>query len=125
MRSRWQRSFLWIPIFSSVMMISSDAHAAEKELYAAKGQRDPFVQLLSAGAKQAVSGLLGVDTLEDIRVEGIVADADISKSIVIVNGTVMKSGEEVGSVKLLSIATDGATFSVNGVEGFKTLYQEK
>lgn len=125
MITRAARSFLWIPIFSSVMIVACQAHAAEKELYTAKGQRDPFVQLLSAGAKQAVSGLVGVDSLEDIRVEGVVADADPKLSIAIVNGTIMKSGDQVGVVKLLSISADGAAFSVNGVEGFKPLYQEK
>lgn len=123
--SRVARSFLWIPIFSSVMIVACPLHAVEKELYTAKGQRDPFVQLLSAGSRQAVSGLVGVDSLEDIRVEGIVADADPNLSIAIVNGTVMKSGEEIGVVKLVNIGTDGATLSVNGVEGFKPLYQEK
>ncbi len=124
MKSRTVRSFLWIPIFSSVMIVACQADAAEKALYTAKGQRDPFVQLLSAGAKQAVSGLIGVDSLEDIRVEGVVADANPNLSIAIVNGTVMKSGEEIGVVKLLNIGTDGVLFSVNGVEGFKPLYQE-
>lgn len=107
------------------MIIACTANAAETQLYTAKAQRDPFVQLLNAGSKQAISGLIGVENIEDVRVEGIVADPDPSKSIVIVNGTVMKSGEEVGAVKVVSIGTDGATVSVNGIEDFKQLYQEK
>ena len=125
MKTRVRRSFLWIPFFSSVMIVACTAHAGEKELYTAKGQRDPFVQLLTSGTRVAVSGLAGVEVLEDIRVEGIVADANPALSIVIVNGTVLKSGEESGAVKVLGISADGATFSVNGVEGFEPLYQEK
>jgi len=106
------------------MIVACTANAAGTQLYTAKGQRDPFVQLLTAGAKQAVSGLIGIENIEDVRVEGIVADADASKSIVIVNGTVMKSGEEVGAVRVISIGTDGATVSVNGIEGYRQLYQE-
>ena len=119
------RSLLWIQIIPSVMIVACTAYADETPLYTAKGQRDPFVQLLTSGTKQAVSGLAGVESLEDIRVEGIVADANPALSIVIVNGTVLKSGEESGVVKVLRISADGATFSVNGVEGFKPLYQEK
>ena len=118
------RSFLWILLFSSVIINACPASAAEKMLYAAGGQRDPFVQLLTSGARQAPSGLLGVENVEDIRVEGIVMDANRANSVVIVNGTMMRQGEELGQVKVLSIKADGATFLVNGVEGFKALYQE-
>ena len=105
-------------------MIAYPAFAEEKSLYTAGGQRDPFVQLLGTGSRQAPSGLLGVENVEDIRVEGIVVDANPANSIVVVNGTMMRQGEELGQVKVLSIKPDGASFSVNGVEGYRTLYQE-
>lgn len=124
MSGRSLRSLLWILSFSSVIMNARPVAAEEKKLYTASGQRDPFVQLLGAGSRQVASGLLGVENVDDIRVEGIVVDANPVNSMVIANGTMMKQGEELGQVKVLSIKPDGASFSVNGVEGFRTLYQE-
>ena len=118
--------FLWILIISFGIMMPNLAWADEEKLYTAEGHRDPFVQLVMvSGSRQTVSGLLGVENIDDIRVEGVVMDVDPRKSIIIANGTVLKEGDEFGSVKLLKIQADGGVFSVNGIEGFKALYQEK
>ena len=98
---------------------------AEGSLYSAKGKRDPFVQLVGTGAKASAGGLLSVESVEEISIEGIVVDTDPKQSIVVVNGSVLKEGDEVGSVKVLKIRPDGASFSVNGIEAFKPLYQEE
>ena len=73
----------------------------------------------------SVSGIAGVENIDDILVEGVVMDADPKKSVVIVNGTMLRVGDEAGQVKVLEIQADGAAFSVNGIDGFKQLYQEK
>ena len=97
---------------------------AEENLYTAKGKRDPFVQLVTTGARPSAGGLLSVESIEEITVEGIVY-AGHKDSIVVANGSVMKEGDEVGNVKVLEIKPDGAVFAVNGVESYKPLYQEE
>ena len=117
-------SFLWISAVAFGMIYApSDAQAAEK-LYNVKGKRDPFVQLVGSSTHAAAGGLLGVETLEEIVIEGIMADADPKNSIVVVNGSVLKEGQEAGTVKVLKIDPKGVLFSVNGIEGYRPLYEE-
>ena len=119
------RFFLWLfPLSFGIIQLVSQPCVAEESLYTAKGKRDPFVQLVTTGTRQAAGGLLSVESMEEITVEGIVY-AGHKDSIVIANGSVMKEGDEVGNVKVLEIKPDGAVFSVNGVEAYKPLYQEE
>lgn len=117
--------FLWISGLTFGMIFSEANAFAQEKLYNIKGKRDPFVQLIGASSKASTGGLLGVETLEEILIEGIVNDSNPKNSILVTNGMVMKEGDEVGNVKLLKIDPNGALFSVNGMEGYKTLYQEK
>ena len=97
------------------------AVAAEEGLYNPHGKRDPFVSLVTT-ATRVSSGLVSVENIEELNVEGIVYDP--KGSIIVVNGTVLKEGEELGAVKVLKIREDGALFSINGVESFKPLYED-
>lgn len=117
--------FLWIVWSAFGMMNSQFLWASGEKLYNAQGKRDPFVQLVGLGARQTSSQILAVESLEEILIEGVVLDANPKNSIVIVNGSVMKEGEENGNVKLVKIKSDGAVFSVNGIEGYKPLYQQE
>ena len=124
-RSRCFLMFLWILLFGFGIILLEPAFADTGKLYQAQNKRDPFVPLASLTMKAATSGLVGVESIEDIQIEGVVMDADPRKSIVVVNGSVLRSGDEVGSVKVLEIGPEGARFSVNGSEGYKPLYQDK
>lgn len=121
--------FLWLFYTAFGMIFASQAigatQAPTEKLYQARGKRDPFVQIIGSGDRQASGTLAAVDSVEEIQVEGVVLDKDPSKSIVVVNGSVMKQGELAGNVQVLKITADGALFSVNGIEGFRSLYQEE
>lgn len=121
--SRFQ-FFLWILGAAFGIISTLTVAQADQKLYNVKGKRDPFVQLVGTGSKASTGGLLGVESLEEILVEGIVQDANPKNSILVANGSVMKEGEEVGSVKLLKIEANGGLFSVNGIEGYRALYEE-
>ena len=94
-----------------------------KAVYDPHGKRDPFMPLVTLATKVS-SGLLGVENIDEIVVEGIVYDPK-KGSIVIASGSVLKEGEEFGNVKVVSIKPNGAEFSINGVQAFKALYQEE
>ena len=115
----------WLFVLTFVMILSLKDAFCEEKLYNSKGKRDPFVPLIASGSKASAGGLLGVESADDLLVEGIVMDADPKNSIAVVNGSVMKEGEEIGAVKLLKIDAGGITVSVNGIEDYKALYQEK
>ena len=121
-----KRPFLWIVSFAfGIIMLEGAAGAEETGLYRAQHKRDPFVPLVGLATRHSAAGLLGVENIDEIQIEGVMVDADPLESIVVVNGSVLKTGEEVGSVKVLAIRQGGAKFSVNGVEEFKSLYQDE
>jgi len=113
----------WILFISFGNIMSAGTTLAAELVYDPHGKRDPFVPLVTTQSKES-SGLLGVEQIEEVNVEGIVYDKK-NGSVVILNGSVLKEGEEMGSVKVLGIKPDGVLLSLNGVEGFKTLYQEE
>jgi hypothetical protein len=110
-------------------IIACEVSYAAQSLYDAKGRRDPFTPLITSDAKVTktgvVSGLMRVETLDEIIVEGVMNDNDPKKSVIILNGSVLREGEVAGNVKVVKLQADGAVISVNGVEGFKPIYKEE
>lgn len=82
--------------------------------YDAKAKRDPFVPLVS-GRGAYVSDAYAIGSIKDIRLEGIVWD-EAKGSVVIINGEIVKEGQEIGVVKVLKIEKDGVVFYVDGEE---------
>lgn len=118
------RRFLWILSVGFGMIYPSyRTGAAEQVSYDSHGKRDPFMPLVTLTSRVA-SGLVGIENSDDIMVEGIVFDPK-KGSVVIINGSVLKEGEEFGNLKVLKIRPDGAIFSVNGTECYKPLYQQE
>lgn len=116
--------FLWTLISAfGIIVCENGATAGEKILYNAHGRRDPFTPLVTQAAKTA-AGLAGVETIDEVTIEGIVYDPKAG-SVVVINGSVLREGEESGSVKVLRIRPDGAWFLVNGTQVFKSMYQSE
>lgn len=119
------RFFLWNFLLTFGMIcLAGPLFADEKSTYNARGKRDPFIPLVTLTMKSSSSNLLGIDNIEDLTVEGVVYDPQHG-SVVIVNGAVLKEGEELGGVKILKVESKGVRFSINGVEGFREIYQEE
>jgi len=87
---------------------------ADSFRYDSKGKRDPFVPLIYGGGAH-VSDVYSITGIKDIRLEGIVWD-EKGDSIAIINGEIVKPGQEFGAIKLLRIEKDGVVFDVNGEE---------
>jgi hypothetical protein len=120
-----KRSFLWILWGSFGMILSCfNAFAADEPAqYDAHGKRDPFVPLVTLTMREA-PGLIGVETADELNVEGIVYD-DKKGSVVVINGSVLREGEELGAVKVLKIKPNGVVVTINGVEAYKEMYQQE
>ena len=103
--------FLWmnLSIFSIV---------ASSETYEATAKRDPFVPLVT-GQKEAVRGLYGVETLDDLNIEGIVFDP-VKGSVAIVNGEIVREGEVRDNLKVIKIQPNGVLFEINESQEFKS-----
>ena len=114
---------LWILLLTFGTLFSGVALGTEDTIvYDPHGKRDPFVPLVTLSSRDA-SGLIGIESADDLKMEGIVYDP--KGSAVIVNGSVLKEGEESGNLKVLSIKPDGVLFLVNGSEEFRLLYREE
>ena len=70
-----------------------------------------------------VENAQGVENIDELSIEGVVYDP-ARGSVVIVNGAILKEGEELGNVKVLEIKPEGAKFLVNGTTGFIPIYQD-
>lgn len=113
--------FFWTLIFPFGIMILESSAQAEEVAYRSHGRRDPFTPLVTLAAKTS-AGLTGIESVEDVTIEGIVYDPKHG-SVVVVNGAVMKEGEESGSLKVVQIKADGVWFLVNGAKVYKPMYQ--
>lgn len=96
----------------TVLLVTAVLLAEENFEYNAKGKRDPFVPLVS-GEGGYMSDAEGISGIKDVRLEGIVWD-EKRGSIAVINGEIVKEGQEIGSVRLLKIQKDGVIFEVEG-----------
>ena len=120
--------FLWILLvsFSILCSLSAVLFAGTPQggvVYDAKGKRDPFEPLVSGGVR-TVSGLQGVQTVEDIHIEGIVVDP-LHGSYVVANGVVLAEGASESDVKALQISEEGVLFEIRGRRSFKPFEENK
>jgi hypothetical protein len=113
--------FLWIvsSVFGIIMSVSA---FADGPAYTAHDKRDPFTPLVTSSSRQS-PGLMGIERIDELTVEGIVYDPK-NGSVVILNGTVLKEGEELGGVKITKIEKSGVRLLLNGTETLKSLYQD-
>ena len=120
-----KRLFFWHVGLAFGMIFSGlPAQATPEDLYNGQGKRDPFVPLVTMATRKVASGLIGVQSVDEISVQGIIYDPK-NGSMVIVNDSLLKEGEEEGAVKVLKVDPGGALLSVNGIEGYKAQYQSE
>ncbi len=113
--------FLWI-LLSAFGIIMPVGVFADGPAYQSHEKRDPFTPLITSTSRQS-PGLMSIEQMDDLTVEGIVYDPR-KGSIVILNGTVLKEGEEIGGIKIKKIEKSGVRLILNNVETFKSLYQD-
>ncbi len=116
--------FLWIVLLTFDMLLPINAVSVESSVvYDSHGKRDPFTPLVTTSTHE-VSGLYGIESVDDLTVEGVIYDPK-NGSIAVINGSVIKEGEEIGGLKVLRIQPEGVYVSLNGSEAYKPLYQEE
>jgi hypothetical protein len=102
----------------NILCVGLNAVVAQDNIaYESGGNRDPFVPLIS-GNKAGVQGLFGVESADDLNLEGVIFDPD-QGSLIIVNGVVLKEGESQENVKVLKVEKNGVSFEINELEVFK------
>lgn len=123
-RKRVSPFFLWIIALTfGIIVPERVVNGSDTVSYDARNKRDPFVPLVTLTTRQS-SGLYGIEGADDIAIEGIVYDRK-KGSVVVLNGAVLREGEETGSVKVLKIESKGVKLLVNGSELYKPLYTDE
>ncbi len=117
--------FLWILLVSFSTLIShtvakgaENTDSSKAPVYDSKGKRDPFEPLVSEGTPHSIEGLRGVQTADDLKIEGLVVDR-VHGSYVVVNGVVLAEGKEQDGVKAVRIEETGTLFEIRGKQQFK------
>lgn len=108
LRNRLREIFLLILLFT---LVSSFSFAQDEYVYDAKGERNPFMPLVTPEGRlikvkqRSASGRL--------ELEGIIYDK-ISMSFAIVNGTVVKIGDLIDGYQVLKIEEEKVVFIKDG-----------
>lgn len=90
--------------------------------YEVRGRRDPFIPLVGPGTRLKAS-LKDVTSIDEIQVEGIAVGLH-GKSVVIINGEMLKEGDIIGSLEIRKISKTVVTLSIGGKEHTVTLSEE-
>ena len=107
---RWvYLTFIVFAVFSATIFLIK-AHGDEYK-YFSKGKRDPFVPLATGEIKTNM-GLQSVETIDDVKFEGIIFDPN-GKSMVVLNDEVLKEGEKKYNVEVIKINNQSVTIKVN------------
>ncbi len=104
------------------MNLSIFSIVTASETYDVGSKRDPFVPLVT-GVREVTQGLYGVETVDDLTLEGVVIDP-ANGSVAIVNGEIVREGEVRDNLKVIKIQSDGVLFEINEIQQFKALSNE-
>ncbi len=110
----------FVSIFSILVLVGMNAKA--EVVYDDKGRRDPLRPLVSDKV-DAVNGLSGVQSIDDIILEGYANDTN-NRPMIIANGLVLYEGTQESHVKVQKITEQGVTFIINEKSYFKTFRQD-
>jgi hypothetical protein len=78
--------------------------------YYSEGKRDPFVPLVTGEVITSL-GIQSVETIEDVKLEGIVFDPS-GESIAVLNGEIVREGEKAYNVEIVKIYNNAVTLKV-------------
>ncbi|MDP3789088.1 MAG: hypothetical protein Q8R48_01650 [Candidatus Omnitrophota bacterium] len=105
--------FVIIPAVLVVGVFLIGAHGEEYK-YLSRGKRDPFVPLATGEVKTNL-GLQSVETIDDVRFEGVIFDPN-GKSMVVLNDEVLKEGDKKYNVEVIRINNTSVTIKINDRE---------
>ena len=118
---------LWTVLltFGIICTLVIESHAQETIVYKTKAKRDPFTPLVKYVRVRltSFSGLIGVESIDDIIIEGLVYDP-AQGSMAIVNDEVLSKGDSEGDVSVVDIREDGVMFRIKGKNQFKSYSPE-
>lgn len=117
------KSSILLSAFLASAVIFSAPSESTQFVYDAHGKRDPFIPLVGQDRQSAMSSLSEVASVEDLKLEGIAADAS-GKSIAIINGEMVKEGYKAGEIEIKTIAKRSVSLLIGSTEYTLNLAEE-
>ena len=110
MKHCFVKSLVIILLFLIVILGAQDLIAQNEYTYYSKGKRDPFIPLVTSEVRTSL-GLRVVETIEDIKLEGVIFDP-FGKSMAVLNGEVVKEGDKIYNVEIVKIYNDAISIKI-------------
>ncbi len=104
MIGRYSRVIMIFLILAGSGLSGSRSYGDTVLTYDAADMRDPFVPLI-AGQKRLSVGLEAVETIDDVKFEGLIFDPS-GTSIAVINGELVREGDKINNVEIVKIAGD-------------------
>jgi len=92
------------------IFIQQELSAVEEYRYDSKGKRDPFIPLITSEVTTSMV-LQSVETIDDIKFEGVIFDP-LGKSFAVLNGEVVKEGDKVSNIEIVKIYNHAITLKI-------------
>jgi len=120
-----RRFFLDASVAAAALAIAlfwGHARCAAQDAYYAGGKRDPFIPLITKGIKASL-GLQSVESIEDIKFEGVVFDPN-GLSVAMLNGEIVREGDRICNVEVVRIYDDSIIIKIYAKEYKVSLAEE-
>ena len=114
-------SFVIALLIISITSVRPGLSASEYK-YDSRGRRDPFVPLITSGIRPSL-GLMSVEGIEDVKLEGIIFDP-FGKSIAVLNGEIVKEGDRTYNVEIVKISDNTITLKIHDIPYTISLVEE-
>lgn len=100
-----------VVIFMSISIIFTQYQLSAFEYkYESGDKRDPFIPLIISQRRVAL-GLEAVETIEDVKFEGVIFDP-VGKSMAVLNGEIVKEGDKAHNVEIVKIYEGAITLRI-------------
>lgn len=116
-------SFFGIIFSINNNVFGEEAFKYEVFKYEVKDRRDPFMPLIT-GEKKITVGLETVESVDDIKFEGIIFDPN-GKSIAVLNGEIVRENDVIGNVAVVKIFESAIKLKIYEKEYSINLVEER
>ena len=92
------------------LIFAPDTLPAGEYIYYSKGNRDPFIPLIASEGRVSL-GLEVVETIDDVRFEGVIFDP-LGESMAVLNGEVVKEGDKAYNIEVVKIYENAISIKI-------------
>ncbi|MBL7070659.1 MAG: hypothetical protein ISS26_00595 [Candidatus Omnitrophica bacterium] len=112
MRGRFPVLFIIFFITASLPAGNTQPSGEEVFVYKIGDRRDPFMPLVT-GQKRLSLGIDGIESVEDVKFEGVIFDP-YGNSVAVLNSEIVGEGDKINNVEIIKIMEKAITLKIHG-----------